>query len=99
MKDDSAAKTRPQSSNEYLYTCSHALNSLRQVIRLVEPCAVKEKNYFFGGPALRCGGDTTRNRFGTDCPKEEEEDAEVATWHETKPAEAAGPPIEGLELR
>ena len=56
----------------------------------------EQKNYFFGGPALRCGGDTTRNRFGTDCPKDEEEDAEVATC---KPAEAAGTPIGGLELR
>ena len=55
----------------------------------------EEKNYFFGGPALRCGGDTTRSRFDTGSPMEEEEEAAAAG---NAPAETAGPPIEGLEL-
>ena len=42
------------------------------------------KQNYLGGPALRCGGDATRSRFGEDCP---------AT------AKAAVPSIEGLELK
>ena len=35
-----------------LYTCSHALNSLRQVIRLAEPRAVNKKKLLFWGPCF-----------------------------------------------
>ena len=54
------------------------------------------KNYFFGGPALRCGGDTTRGRFGKDCPMKEEEEGFAEAC---EPAEAAAPSNEGLEVR
>ena len=38
--------------------------------------AVRIKNYV-GGPALRCGGDATRARFGRDCPMGEEAEIQL----------------------